>query len=242
MSSRVAFSAAINTTYQIAVDNSAAGMVILNVSSALANDAFDSAQPLDGDAPLITTTNANATRESGEPTHVSGANGKTLWYSWEAPRDGTFQVSAYSVSADTALAIYTGSSVNALTQLASNDDAGISGANFNALVEFTASEGTVYRIALDTLGAESAEITLSLTDAIWQFSTGDRSDTDLRRPSITNAPAVGADGTIYVSSTDNFFYALNPDGSLKWRTATDGYSDSSTAAVAPDGILSLIHI
>ena len=237
LSSRVAFSAAINTTYQIAVDNSAAGMVILNVSSALANDAFDSAQPLDGDAPLITTTNANATRESGEPTHVSGANGKTLWYSWEAPRDGTFQVSAYSVSADTALAIYTGSSVNALTQLASNDDAGISGANFNALVEFTASEGTVYRIALDTLGAESAEITLSLTDAIWQFSTGDRSDTDLRRPSITNAPAVGADGTIYVSSTDNFFYALNPDGSLKWRTATDGYSDSSTAAVAPDGII-----
>lgn len=237
LSSRVAFSATINTTYQIAVDNSAAGMVIVNISSALANDAFDSAQPLDGDAPLITTTNANATRESGEPTHVSGANGKTLWYSWEAPRDGTFQVSAYSVSADTGLAVYTGSNVTSLSLIGSNDDAGIAGGNLNALVQFSATEGTIYRIALDTLGAESAEITLSLTDAIWQFATGDRNDSDLRRPTITNAPAVGADGTVYVSSTDNFFYALNPDGSLKWRTATEGYSDSSTSAVAPDGTI-----
>lgn len=237
LSSRVAFRATLDTTYQIAVDNSAAGMVILNLFSAQANDAFDSAQPLDGDAPLITTTNANATREAGEPTHVTGANGKSLWYSWKAPRDGTFQVSAYSVSADTALAIYTGSNVNALTQLASNDDSGISNANLNALVEFTATEGIVYQIALDTLGTAAGDITLSLTDAIWQFATGDRSDDNLRRPSITNAPAVGADGTVYVSSTDNFFYALNPDGSLKWRTATEGYSDSSTAAVAPDGII-----
>lgn len=237
LSSRVSFSAVAETTYQIAVDNSAAGMVILNITSALANDAFDSAQPLDGDAPLITTTNASATRESGEPTHVTGANGKSLWYSWEAPRDGTFQVSAYSITADTALAIYTGSSVSLLTRITSNDDTGINNANLNALAEFDATEGTVYYIALDTLGSDSAEITLSLTDAVWQFATGDRSDTDTRRPTITNAPAIDADGTLYVSSADSFFYALNPDGTLKWRTATEAYSDSSAAAVAPDGTI-----
>jgi outer membrane protein assembly factor BamB len=237
LSSRATFTAVVDTTYQIAVDNTAAGMVILNLVSAQANDAFDSAQLLDGDAPLVTTTNASATSEPGEPRPVSAANGKTLWYRWEAPATGTFQVSAYSATTDPALAVYTGSSVNALTTIGFNDDAGINGANINALVEFQATEGTEYHIALDSLGSESGEITLSLTDAVWQFATGDRDDSDLRRPTITNAPSVAEDGTIYVSSGDNYFYAINPDGSLKWRTQTDSFSDSSTSAIAPDGTI-----
>ncbi|GAB5561166.1 MAG: hypothetical protein SynsKO_28130 [Synoicihabitans sp.] len=237
LSSRASFEAVVDTTYHIAVDNTAAGMVILNLASAQANDAFDSAQLLDGDAPLVTTTNANATSESGEPIPISGTNRKTLWYKWEASRTGTFQVSAYSETADTALAVFTGASVDALTLVGSNDDAGISGGNLNALVEFQATEDVEYHIMVDTLGSSTGEITLSLTDAVWQFATGDRDDSDLRRPTITNAPSIGEDGTIYVSSADNYFYALNPNGSLKWRTQTDSFSDSSTSAIAPDGTI-----
>ncbi len=237
LSSRATFEAVVDTSYQFAVDNATAGMVILNLTSAQANDAFASAQLLDGDAPLVTTTNASATSELGEPSPISGTNRKTLWYKWEAPASGTFQVSAYSAVADTALAVYTGDSVDALSVVGSNDDAGISGANLNALVAFEATEDVEYHIAVDTLGSESGEITLSLTDAVWQFATGDRDDSDLRRPTITNTPSVAEDGTIHVSSADNYFYALNPDGSLKWRTQTDSFSDSSTSAIAPDGTI-----
>src|SRR5690606_37642438 len=93
-----AFEAATDGTYQIAVDSTAPGLVILNLTSAAANDAFAAAQPLNGDAPLITTTNGNATREPGEPSHAGGA-GKSLWYSWEAQRSGPVQVSAFSATA-----------------------------------------------------------------------------------------------------------------------------------------------
>lgn len=41
----------------------------------------------------------------------------------------------------------------------------------------------------------------------WSYETGNI---------VQAAPAVGADGTIYVGSTDGKLYALNPDGSLKW--------------------------
>lgn len=237
LSSRVAFNATLGTTYQIAVDSTANGLVVLNITSALANDSFASAQPLDGDAPLITTTNSSATSEPGEPQHVTGANRKSLWYSWEAPKSGRHQVSVYSQSVDTAVAVYTGSSVSNLTRIGSSDDSGLGGANLNALVDFEAVEDTIYYIAVDSLGAEEGELTLSITDAIWQYATGDRADVGTRRPTITNAPTVGPDGTIYASSSDSFFYALNPNGTLKWRVETDGYMDSNGAALSEDGTL-----
>ncbi len=236
LTSRVSFTATTGTTYRIAVDSTSAGLVVMNLTSAAANDAFASAQELTGDAPLVTTTNASATSEFGEPIHYSGASRRTLWYKWTAPIDLTVQASAFSATVDPILAVYTGSAVNALTRIGVSDDTGVSGANINPLVEWSATEGTTYYIVIDTLGTDDGEITLSMTNALWQFATGSFEDSpDTRRPSITNAPSVGPDGTIYVSSSDTYFYAINPDGSLQWRTATEGYSDSSSAAIAPDG-------
>ncbi len=42
-----------------------------------------------------------------------------------------------------------------------------------------------------------------------------------------SSPALGAAGTIYVGSYDNNLYALNPDGTEKWRFATGSYVYSS---------------
>ena len=38
--------------------------------------------------------------------------------------------------------------------------------------------------------------------------------------SIPGSPAIGADGTIYIGSTDRKLYAINPDGTLKWTFTT----------------------
>ncbi len=68
------------------------------------------------------------------------------------------------------------------------------------------------------------------------------------------SPAIGSDGTIYFVSTDDCLYAVNADGSLRWRRAmeedvnptpalgVDGTiylhaADSSLLAVNPDGTL-----
>jgi outer membrane protein assembly factor BamB len=51
---------------------------------------------------------------------------------------------------------------------------------------------------------------------------------------LTSSPAIGADGTIYVGSSDSSLYAVNPDGSLKWRYVVVGIVQSSPA-VGADG-------
>lgn len=49
-------------------------------------------------------------------------------------------------------------------------------------------------------------------------------------------PAIGADGTIYIGSGDDYFYALNPNGTLRWRYQTGGYIKGS-ASIASDGTI-----
>ena len=42
----------------------------------------------------------------------------------------------------------------------------------------------------------------------WSFDTGD---------AIESSPVIGVDGTIYIGSHNGILYAINPDGSEKWR-------------------------
>ncbi len=46
---------------------------------------------------------------------------------------------------------------------------------------------------------------------------------------VRSTPAVADDGTIYVGSDDGRLYAINPDGSLKWKSADIGPVKSSPA-------------
>lgn len=38
---------------------------------------------------------------------------------------------------------------------------------------------------------------------------------------------IDGDGTIYIGSGDHFFYAVTPDGKLKWKFAVQEIIDSS---------------
>lgn len=66
----------------------------------------------------------------------------------------------------------------------------------------------------------------------WRYSLSD--------PAIGTAndqsPSVGTDGTIYVGSPDEYLYAINPNGTLKWRFQT-GSRIRSTPAIGADGVI-----
>ena len=52
----------------------------------------------------------------------------------------------------------------------------------------------------------------------WAFKTG---------KGIFSTPIIDGDGTVYVGSADTNFYAIRPDGKLRWRFKTGGVIDSA---------------
>jgi outer membrane protein assembly factor BamB len=66
---------------------------------------------------------------------------------------------------------------------------------------------------------------------IWRYPAKDWCD---------NSPVIGADGTIYFGSEDHYFYAITPEGYLKWKHFTNadlGSNFGSHPAIAPNGTI-----
>jgi outer membrane protein assembly factor BamB len=59
---------------------------------------------------------------------------------------------------------------------------------------------------------------------------------DISDSLMYSSPAIDKNGTIYFGTNDWYFYAINPDGSLKWRYKTWG-SIASSPAIDEDGII-----
>lgn len=122
---------------------------------ALATDTFPG-ETISGTGTIV-RSNVGATSETGEP--LGWSPGNTMWYSWTAPSAGRLnvgtcnQTSGSTTTFDTAIRVYTGVAVNALTQLASNDDTTGCATNVNPNYGSTGSvavaAGTTYRIQVD---------------------------------------------------------------------------------------------
>lgn len=127
------------------------------LAAAPANDDFSAAQAIPSDG-LAVGTNLDSTAETGEPNHAASVHGQpfhSIWYSWTPSADGSATINTCGSAFDTRLAVYTGSSVDALSEVTSNDDApdgGACPASKFSEVSFSAVAGTTYRIAVDTNG------------------------------------------------------------------------------------------
>jgi outer membrane protein assembly factor BamB len=64
-------------------------------------------------------------------------------------------------------------------------------------------------------------------DKPWFFQTG---------KGLFVTPVIDGNGNIYVGSADHYFYALAPDGTLKWKYLTGDIIDSAAALTGPDPV------
>lgn len=131
-----------------------------------ANDSFASAQAISGCSGTVNGSNISATKEVGEPAHFPASPGstKSVWYQWQAVASQSVTINTIGSNYDTILAVYTGNSVNGLTLVTNNDD--IASGNTASTVTFTATQGTIYRIAVDGFdnggsGGDVGNITLN---------------------------------------------------------------------------------
>lgn len=121
------------------------------------NNNFASATVISGLSGTLTTSNVDATKESGEPNHAGNSGGTSIWFRWTAPSSVTMSVDTYGSDVDTLLGVYTGSSVAALSEITSNDDS----VGYQSRVVFSAESGTTYQIAIDGWGGDFGSITLT---------------------------------------------------------------------------------
>jgi outer membrane protein assembly factor BamB len=232
--SEVKFHTQAGATYEINVQGqgSASGQTILAINTVPDNDSFSEPTVLSGPSASILDANPDATLQVGEPRILGNTGGHSLWYSWTAPKSGPAQVSAYSYDFNPEEAVYTGTSITALTLVASAAGTGETGTTADVaqcLCSFYATQGTTYLITVDGVTDDDiGEFTLSVADSRWQAVTGD---------AVTSSPAIGSDGTVYVGSNDNLFYAFNPDGTVKWTQTSGSLFDTSSAAIGSDGTI-----
>jgi hypothetical protein len=132
------------------------------------NDNFANAQVLTGNSGTVNGSSSFATREAGEPTNPElTGGGRSVWYNWTATGTGQATFDTNGSNFDTILAAYTGTAVNALTVLASNDDISPLNdpppRNIQSLITFPVNVGTVYRIQVDGFDGDQGSITLHWT-------------------------------------------------------------------------------
>jgi hypothetical protein len=128
------------------------------------NDLFANAIELTGVGGVEPANNVVAGKEPGEPRHAGNEGGHSLWYRWQAPYAGDLTLSTDGSTFDTLLAIYIGTSLTNLFEVASNDDA-FTGTGYS-LVLARVQANQVYFIAVDGLGGDAGDIALS-----YSFST-----------------------------------------------------------------------
>lgn len=108
--------------------------------------------------------NTGANKESGEPNHAGAIGGASVWWSWTAPNWAssayTAMFSTKGSTFDTVLAVYRGTAVNALTQVAASDDAFD---DYTSQVLFTPEPNVTYAIAVDGYQAAEGQITLTFS-------------------------------------------------------------------------------
>ncbi|MEP6901463.1 MAG: VCBS repeat-containing protein [Actinomycetota bacterium] len=219
------------------------GLTLNANAAAPANDNFANAQALDLPVYNVGIDNTQATGEVGEPNHA-GASGAlhSVWFKWTAPDNYSITIEAVG-NLDSTLAVYTGVSVNALTQVAANDNVG-NGQNKYSRVTFAAVAGTTYRIAVagagGAVGATILDLDINAAESgrISDFDGNARSDFALFRPS-NNTWYIDTD----LYSNDKLYlpFGLAGDYLLSGDYTGDGNSSDACAWRESTGVFYVLN-
>jgi hypothetical protein len=211
------FRAVAGVTYRIAVDGPGAHQggfhLALHQPASPANDMFALAEPLLGKDASATGNNIGATGEDGEPAAHGGTAGASVWYSWTAPADGRARLTLDSSDFAASLGVYTGDSVDSLTEVAS-------GWSYTFRT-FGVKEGVTYRIAVHG-GAAAARGEFGISLVMDEPPAND----DFAHASGLTGQVAEADGTnrgaTRESGEPSTYYELNSSVWYRWKAPVTG--------------------
>ncbi|MHB8519669.1 MAG: hypothetical protein ACYDH9_02815 [Limisphaerales bacterium] len=135
---------------------------ISELSPPTTNNDFTNRYALTGTHFTVLGSNISANKEPGEPDHAGNPGGKSVWWTWTAPANGTVTISTRESNFDTLLAVYTNSTLASLGAVMSNDDETDSSLQ-TSRVTFKVLAGITCQIAVDGKDGAAGSIALSLT-------------------------------------------------------------------------------
>ena len=116
------------------------------------NDNFANATVIQGVADATLGNSTGASIEVGEPVILpsdsGGGGGRSVWYRWTSPVNGSATFDTEGSGYDTILAVSTGNSLGGLTRLSVNDDLA-PGETTASRVTFSVTAGTTYQLVID---------------------------------------------------------------------------------------------
>jgi hypothetical protein len=228
-------------------------VLLLGMGSAASSFAADTfpGGTLTGSGGSFVDSNVGTTGETGEPLTLGGGALNTQWYSWTAPSSafvsfGTCNPTGSSLTNfDTTIGVYTGSAVNALTQIGFNDDTvgcnSVVNANYGSTVAFTAVAGTTYRIQVDGYANTTGQFNLfygfsGYTTAVTTASATEGGATGAFTV-VLNAVPTGT-ATITIGSSPQCTFAPTP---LTFTSANWNVAQTVTVTAINDAIVEGNH-
>lgn len=143
------FETTVGQTYYVCVEANGAFDITLQLAGQ-ENDAYADAMTVTGNEGDLSGSTTGASDDGDVPSVLpTTVPSHGVWYKWTAPSSGTivfdtsFSQIAPDVEHDTAIAVFIGSSLSGLVEVASDDD---SGKGSNARVSFNAVSATTYTI------------------------------------------------------------------------------------------------
>ena len=137
-------------------------------------------------------TNTSGVVESGEPDPGNIPGGSPIWMTWTPTSSGVATVSLAGSGVDTLLAVYTGTNINSLTMVASDDDSAgflCSSASWNATA------GTDYMIQVDGFYGAKGNLVLS-----WSMVVTSNQLPVILTPPHSQTVGLGAPATLSVAT------------------------------------------
>lgn len=174
------------------------------VRSQPVNDLFADRIALTGTNFSVVGSNEGATSEAGEPNHSGFAPSNSVWWTWTAPSFDSVRVSTIGSSFSTVLAIYTGTLDSSLTNVASASLSILTNGHYASQLNFMASNGMAYQMAVDGYHSATGSIVLSILTGL-PFITS-------QPLSRTLAPGTNVSFSVGVTSSTPRNYQWRKDG------------------------------
>lgn len=240
------FTASAGVTYFIAVDGydgqGGTGTLDLALTPVVpANDAFAARINLGSSANATAVgTNLGAAAETNEPAHAGAPAARSVWWQWTAPATGDVEINTEGSSFDTRLAVFTGTSLAALSLVAENDNAEVNVTS--SKVRFAATAGAVYGVVVDGANGAAGVIALNIKPAPPPPPPGNdlfANRTDIGSGDALTFTGTNARATAETGEPAHAGRAAAASVWWKWTAATSGLVTLSTAGSQIDTTLAV---